>query len=30
MRADRLLSLLILLQAHGNMTTQTLAEKLEV
>ncbi len=30
MRADRLLSLLILLQAHGNMTTEVLAEKLEV
>ncbi len=30
MRADRLLSMLILLQAYGNMTTQALAEKLEV
>ena len=30
MRADRLLSMLILLQAHGNMTAQALAEKLEV
>jgi predicted DNA-binding transcriptional regulator YafY len=30
MRADRLLSLLMLLQAHGKMTAQTLAEELEV
>ena len=30
MRADRLLSMLILLQARGNMTAQALAEKLEV
>jgi predicted DNA-binding transcriptional regulator YafY len=30
MRADRLLSILILLQARGNMTAQALADKLEV
>ncbi len=30
MRADRLLSLLLVLQAHGSMTTQELAERLEV
>lgn len=30
MRADRLLSELLLLQAHGRMTTRELAEKLEV
>ncbi len=30
MRADRLLSLLMLLQTHGRMTVKVLAEKLEV
>ena len=30
MRADRLLSIMLLLQQHGRMTAQALAEQLEV
>ena len=30
MRADRLISILMLLQAHGQLTAQTLADELEV
>ena len=30
MRADRLLSILLLLQAHGRLSARTLAERLEV
>ena len=30
MRADRLVSILLTLQVHGSMTTETLADRLEV